>query len=66
MQEIIFEAKNRAMEEIISPMLVDLHGERGEMLFYDFMHLDNREQDPHIHIHSNVSNLIRFEDGTYL
>ena len=29
------------------------------------MHLDNREQDPHIHIHSNVSNLIRFEDGTY-
>ncbi|KVS21938.1 AAA family ATPase [Burkholderia vietnamiensis] len=65
MQEIIFEAKHKAMEEIISPMLVDLHGERGEMLFYDFMHLDNREQDPHIHIHSNVSNLIRFEDGTY-
>lgn len=27
--------------------------------------MDNREQDPHIHIHSNVSNLIRFEDGTY-
>lgn len=47
MQEIIFEAKHKAMEEIISPMLVDLHGERGEMLFYDFMHLDNREQDPH-------------------
>ncbi|WP_279613857.1 AAA family ATPase [Burkholderia vietnamiensis] len=65
MQELIFEAKHKAMEEIISPMLVDLHGERGEMLFYDFMHLDNREQDPHIHIHSNVSNLIRFEDGTY-
>ncbi|WP_334023212.1 AAA family ATPase [Burkholderia gladioli] len=65
MQAIIFEAKHKAMEEIISPMLVDLHGERGEMLFYDFMHLDNREQDPHIHIHSNVSNLIRFEDGSY-
>ncbi|WP_261521701.1 AAA family ATPase [Burkholderia multivorans] len=65
LQEIIFDAKHKAMEEIISPMLVTLHGERGEMLFYDFMHLDNREQDPHIHIHSNVSNLIRLEDGTY-
>lgn len=65
MQAIFFEAKHKAMEEIISPMLVTLHGKRGEMLFYDFMHLDNREQDPHIHIHSNVSNLIRLEDGTF-
>lgn len=65
LQEIIFEAKHETMDQIISPMLMTSDGKKGEMLFYDFMHLDNREQDPHLHIHSNVSNLIRLEDGSY-
>ncbi len=65
LQEIIFEAKHKTMEQIISPLLVTADGKKGEMLFYDFFHLDNRDQDPHLHIHSNVSNLILLPDGTY-
>jgi len=64
-QELLFQAKHTVLEEIIAPMLVTNDGKKGELLFYDFMHLDNREQDPHIHIHSNISNLIRLPNGKF-
>lgn len=64
MQEIFLESVKEIQEKVVHKMIVDYVGQRGEIMEYGFMHLDNREQDPHLHAHVNLSNIIRLEDGT--
>ncbi|QHP90288.1 MULTISPECIES: AAA family ATPase [Burkholderia] len=63
-QKIFFDAVKEIQEGVVQKMIVDYVGQRGEIMEYGFMHLDNREQDPHVHAHVNTSNIIRLSDGS--
>ncbi|UVT04241.1 hypothetical protein EFP20_23310 [Burkholderia glumae] len=63
-QQIFFDAVKEIQVDVVQKMIVDYVGQRGEIMEYGFMHLDNREQDPHVHAHVNTSNIIRLPDGS--
>ncbi|WP_175995107.1 AAA family ATPase [Burkholderia vietnamiensis] len=64
MQQLFLDSVKEIQDSVVKKMIVDYVGQSGEIMEYAMMHLDNREQDPHIHAHVNMSNIIRLADGT--
>lgn len=58
-----FDSAKIAREEVLEPLMKNYKGESGKTMTYSFMHKDNRDGLPFLHIHDETSNLIMLENG---
>lgn len=64
-EQAFFESANFAFESEISNNFLNSKGHHGQVMSYDILHTTNRQGDPFIHIHKNVSNIMKMDDGSY-
>lgn len=63
--EIAFmDSADETRKSVLEPLMKSSTGERGKTLSYSFMHKDNRDGLPFIHVHDETSNLIQLADGS--
>lgn len=56
----------KCYDEMFSKYLKTYHGVEGKTGFYAFFHNDARSGNPHDHVHLDVPNLIKLDDGSFL
>lgn len=62
--EIAFmDSADETRKLVLEPLMKSSTGETGKTMSYSFMHKDNRDGLPFIHIHDETSNLIQLADG---
>lgn len=62
--EIAFmDSADETRKSVLEPLMKSSTGETGKTMSYSFMHKDNRDGLPFIHIHDETSNLIQLTDG---
>ncbi len=60
------DVSEKCYNEIFSKYLKTYHGVEGKTGFYAFFHNDSRAGTSHDHVHLDVPNLIKLEDGSFL
>lgn len=63
-EKIFFESADKAFNDEIAHHFKNSQGVHGSLLVYDVMHTDNRDGMPFIHIHKDVSNIMKMADGS--
>lgn len=63
-EKIFFESADKAFNNEIAHHFKNSQGVHGSLLVYDVMHTDNRDGRPFVHIHKDVSNIMKMEDGS--
>lgn len=62
-EQAFMDSAEEARKTMLEPYMQASTGETGKLLTYDFLHKDNRDGHPHLHIHSETSNLILLANG---
>ncbi|MER3494915.1 MAG: hypothetical protein C4323_23540, partial [Mastigocladus sp. ERB_26_2] len=63
-EKLFFDSVAYTRETVFEPIIKDSTGKSGKIISSSFMHLGNREGEPFVHIHDDISNLLKLEDGT--
>ena len=63
-EKIFFESADKAFNDEIGNHFKNSKDENGKLIVYDVMHTDNRDGLPFIHIHKDVSNVMKMPDGS--